>query len=190
VNASTRRRAIVVAVPAVLVAVLLGVRLVEREPEPALSHDRAGVEREPDERTADPVERPDVSVALVAAASPAPSTGTPPVAAATLDEGELMLLLRSARGNDPKLAVELAREGNRRFPSGADAPERASILIHALAELGLASQARGEAEDMVNRYPDSAWVREIERFTGAHRHRNVYVDAQGQLRYTDPTSPR
>ena len=95
-------------------------------------------------------------------------------------------MLRSAQGNDPQLAAELAREGNRRFPDSADAPERASILVHALAEQGLSSEARGAAEDMVNRQPDSHWVREVERFTGAHRHRNVRVDAEGKLHYSDP----
>jgi hypothetical protein len=61
-----------------------------------------------------------------------------------------------------------------------------SILIHVLAEQGLHSEARGEAERMVNRYPDSRWVREIERFTGAHRHRNIRVDEQGKLWFVDP----
>jgi hypothetical protein len=112
-----------------------------------------------------------------------------PAASAVFEEAELMRELRSARGNDPALAVELAREGNRRFPASPDAPERASILIHALSEQGLKSEARGEAEDMVNRYPDSHWVQEIERFTGAHRHRNVRVDEEGRLRFYDP-APR
>lgn len=40
-----------------------------------------------------------------------------------------------------------------------------------------------EAEGMVNRYPDSRWVREIEEFTGAHRHRNIRVTASGALEY-------
>jgi hypothetical protein len=104
-------------------------------------------------------------------------------------EEELMRLLRSSQGNDPALAIELAREGNRRFGGSPDAPERASILIHALAEEGLASEARGEAEDMVNRYPDSAWVREVEHFTGARRHRNIQVRPDGELRYVDPVPP-
>jgi hypothetical protein len=34
---------------------------------------------------------------------------------------------------------------------------------------------------MVNHYPDSEWVREIERFSGAHRHRNLSVNDGGQL---------
>jgi hypothetical protein len=109
-----------------------------------------------------------------------------PAASATFDEPELMRELRSASGNDPALAIDLAREGNRRFPGSPDAPERTSILIHALSDQGLKSEARGTAEDMVNRYPDSRWVQEIERFTGAHRHRNVRVDEQGKLRFYDP----
>ncbi|HTQ04998.1 MAG TPA: hypothetical protein VMI54_14135 [Polyangiaceae bacterium] len=114
---------------------------------------------------------------------PVPAPATPPSA---MDEPSLMTLLRSANGNDPTLAVELAREGNRRFPESSDAPERTSILVHALAELGESSQARGEAEHMVNHYPDSRWVREVELFTGAHRHRNVVLDADGRLRFVDP----
>ncbi len=136
--------------------------------------------------TSTPAPQPAASAELPAVSVAAPTAPAP--AASAFDEGELMRVLRSARGNDPGLAVELAREGNRRFPTSPDAPERASILIHALTEQGHASEARGEAEDMVNRYPDSTWVHEIERFTGAHRHRNVRVDDQGQLVFYDPPS--
>ena len=147
---------------------------------------------------------PTLSTSLETTAAPEPAPpraegSTAPLAAAAgvgaltpdagaFDEAELMRLLRSASGNDPALAVELAREGNRRFPASPEAPERTSIMIHALSEQGLTSEARGAAEDMVNRYPDSSWVREIERFTGAHRHRNIRVDAQGRLEYYDPPS--
>ncbi len=120
-----------------------------------------------------------------AAQAPSPAAASRPSAAplAELDEARLMARLRVAAGSDPGLAVNLAREGNRRFPDSRDAPERSSILIHALAAQDLASQARGEAEDMVNHYPDSEWVREIERFTGAHRHRNIRVNDAGILEY-------
>lgn len=128
-----------------------------------------------------------------------PAVASPPPAAVALpskassgigfEEEELMRVLRNARRNDPALAVALAREGNRRFPESSAAPERASILIHALAEQGLSSEARGEAEDMVNRYPDSAWVHEVERFTGARRHRNIRVGPDGELHYVDPAPP-
>ena len=104
----------------------------------------------------------------------------------SLSESGLMERLRKARaaGNNP-LAIELAREGNKRFPDSELAPERHSILIHALADNGQRQEARGEAEVMVNHYKDSSWVREIERFTGAHRRRNVRLNDAGELEYYD-----
>ena len=95
-----------------------------------------------------------------------------------------MAELRKARAaRQYARAIKLAREGNRRFPDSAMAPERESILIHSLADDEQRSEARGEAERMVNHYPDSKWVREIERFTGAHRHRNVRLNDAGELEY-------
>jgi hypothetical protein len=96
-----------------------------------------------------------------------------------------MVRLRAAAEHDPAQAIALAREGNRRWPRSADGPERSSILVHALAATGHSMEARGEAERMVNDAPDSPWVREIERFTGAHRHRNVRVNDAGMVEYTD-----
>ena len=135
--------------------------------------------------------------------APAPSPPPPPVSSAggapaaprrpaptardlaALDEARLMARLRAVAPGEPALAITLAREGNRRFPDSADAPERTSILIHALAATGQSGPARGEAEAMVNHYPDSTWVREIETFTGAHRHRNVRVNDAGQVEFYD-----
>jgi len=129
------------------------------------------------------VERP----APAPSAAPPPATPAPgpltPAQLAELDEARLMARLRTAAGSDPTLAVQLAREGNRRFADSRDAPERTSILIHALAGLERSMEARGEAEEMVNHYPDSEWVREIERFTGAHRHRNVRINDAGVLEF-------
>ena len=115
-----------------------------------------------------------------------PSTTAPPPpagseAAAPLNEAVLMARLRSVAGSNFPLAVELARAGNRRFPDSPDAPERASILIHALAAQGMAKEARGEAEYAVNHYPDSSWVSDIEGFTGAHRHRNLILTDGGVI---------
>jgi hypothetical protein len=94
-----------------------------------------------------------------------------------------MAKLRSLKEADPARAVEMAREGNLRYPVSPDTSERRSILIHALAAIGRSSEARGEAEEMVNQEPDSPWVREIEQFTGAHRHRNIRLNDAGQLEY-------
>lgn len=115
---------------------------------------------------------PAVSVAAPAAPSDRP---------VALDEAQLMDDLRHARTSVS--AIRLAREGNRLFPDSDFAPERASILIHALADNEQRSEARGEAEYMVNHYPDSEWVREIERFTGAHRHRNARLNDAGALEF-------
>jgi cytoskeletal protein RodZ len=115
--------------------------------------------------------------------TPGKSAATPSAANTPSDESQLMVQLRRVKETNLELAIQLARDGNQRFPKSADAPERASILIHALSGLNRPSEARGEAEDMVNRYPDSAWVHEIEAFTGAHRHRNARVNDAGQLEY-------
>ena len=113
--------------------------------------------------------------------APSPHDAGAPPAPGALDEPHLMAKLRAIKDREPQAAVILARQGNQRFPDSADAPERTSILIHSLVAVDKGSEARGEAERMVNHYPDSGWVREVERFTGAHRHRNVSVNDAGQL---------
>jgi hypothetical protein len=134
---------------------------------------------------------PNPSVSALGASEPNPGLAPPapdpaPSATATpalLDEASLMGQLRSLANSGRPRAIELAREGNQRFPNSADAPERASILIHSLAREGYPAEARREAEGMVNQYPDSSWVREVELFTGAHRHRNLRLNADGGLEY-------
>jgi hypothetical protein len=119
------------------------------------------------------------------AAAPRPPALLPPAPTAapagSLKETQLMAQLRSIKDSNHAAAIELARDGNRRFPDSADAPERHAILIHALADAEQRSEARGEAEYMVNHYPDSEWVREVERFTGAHRHRNLRLNDAGEV---------
>jgi len=123
-----------------------------------------------------------------AAAQNTPPPAPPPSASAEtvvarMNEAVLMAHLREVAKSDPAQAIQLARAGNKKFPDSADAPERASILIHALVTQDQLSDGRAEAEYMVNHYPDSKWVREIEGFTGAHRHRNIRVNDAGQLEY-------
>jgi len=119
------------------------------------------------------------------AAPAAPKVSAPPAdivaSVAKLDESVVMARVREAAQSDPELAIELARAANLRFPDTALAPERHSIIIHALAGQGKGGKARGEAEYAVNHYPDGPWVREIEGFTGAHRHRNLRVNDAGVL---------
>ena len=117
-------------------------------------------------------------------APPAPPP-SPKVQAAVdrMNEAVLMAQLREVAKKDSAQAIELARAGNKKFPDSPDAPERAYILIHALITQNQLSEGRAEAEYMVNHYPDSHWVRDIEGFTGAHRHRNIRVNDAGQLEY-------
>lgn len=130
-----------------------------------------------------PLASPEVPVKDVpSTAVSAPRSDSPlPAASAALSEDALMAQLRKIAAADPAGAIQLAREGNRRFPDSGDAAERTSILVHALAKEGLASEARGTAEDMVNHFPDTSWVREIEQFTGAHRHRNLRLGPDGAI---------
>jgi hypothetical protein len=146
-------------------------------------------------------EAPAASPAPSPAPAPAPPPPTPAAAAqntapdaaapsarveatvARMNEAVLTAHLREVAQHDSAQAIEIARAGNKKFPEGPEAPERYSILIHALVTQNQLSEARGEAEYMVNHYPDSKWVRDIEGFTGAHRHRNLRVNDAGQLEY-------
>lgn len=162
-------------------------------PDPASAQGPAATSASPPgrapEQTARPPSRPPPSSAAPAADAPAapvdPTPPTPPTPASkfasSLSEPVLMAQLRQAAEHDPELAIQLARAGNRRFPDSPDAPERYSILIHALAAQSQAPSARGEAEYMVNHFAESPWVREIETFSGAHRHRNLRVTDAGVL---------
>ncbi|HXU06265.1 MAG TPA: hypothetical protein VN903_35160 [Polyangia bacterium] len=131
---------------------------------------------------------PATATAPGAAAPNLPPDAAPPSASvaagvARMSESVLMAHLREVARKDSAQAIEIARAGNKKFPDGPDAPERYSILIHALVTQNQLSEGRGEAEYMVNHFPDSSWVREIEGFTGAHRHRNIRVNDAGQLEY-------
>lgn len=102
---------------------------------------------------------------------------------ARMTEAVLMARLREVAKTDSAQTIEIARAGNKQYPDSPDAPERTSILIHALVTQDRLSEGRAEAEYMVNHYPDSSWVRDIEGFTGAHRHRNIRLNDAGQLEY-------
>lgn len=123
-----------------------------------------------------------------AASQNTPPPAPPPspsaeAAVARMNEAVLMDKLREVAKTDSAQAIELARAGNKKYPDSPDAPERSFILIHALITQNQLSEGRAEAEYMVNHYPDSRWVRDIEGFTGAHRHRNIRVNDAGQLEY-------
>ena len=79
------------------------------------------------------------------------------------DETSLMAELRNLSTTNPRASVELAREGNRRFPASDDAPERSHILVKSLVALGRFEEARDEATILVDTYRDTPWATDVER---------------------------
>jgi hypothetical protein len=78
-------------------------------------------------------------------------------------ESELMFELRRLGEENSELAIALARDGNQRFPSSPDAPERARRIAKSLVNLGRFHEARDEAKRMLELYPGSPWTLEVER---------------------------
>ncbi len=97
------------------------------------------------------------------AAASAPAVVRRPSPPAPLAESELMAKLRDLGGADPAQALALAREGNRRFPNSADAPERGVDVCKSLAALGRFDEAREEARRLVQAYPDTPWALDVQR---------------------------
>ena len=71
--------------------------------------------------------------------------------------------LRASQGTNPLLTLQLAREGNRRFPDSVDAPERAWMIAKSLTDLGRFREARAEAQIAVNRYAGTSWALDLQR---------------------------
>jgi hypothetical protein len=93
---------------------------------------------------ANEVRSPVVQAAALPPAATALDRPAALVPAAALGEEQLMEELRHARTS--VLASRLARQGNEQFPDSEFAPERESLLIHALADTQQASESRGESE--------------------------------------------
>lgn len=79
-----------------------------------------------------------------------------------------MSAIRDLGAADPARALELSREGNRRFPNSADAAERSWTICKSLAALGRASEARDEAQQMVEQYPGTSWASDVRRHLLTH----------------------
>lgn len=71
------------------------------------------------------------------------------------DEPQLIERARRALASDPRRALGLAQEHQRRFPSGALSLEREVIVIEALARSGQTAEARRRAASFETNYPKS-----------------------------------
>ncbi|MES1184899.1 MAG: hypothetical protein ABUL60_13880 [Myxococcales bacterium] len=99
-------------------------------------------------KAAEPVVAPEVTPV-----SPAPHVvkETP----ATWDEPQLIERARKALASDPRRALMLAQEHQRRFPAGALSAERDVIALDALARSGQTAEAKRRALAFEAKYPKS-----------------------------------
>jgi len=77
------------------------------------------------------------------------------------DEPQLIERARKALATDPRRALALTREHQRRFPTGALTLERDVIAIQALARTGQTAEARRRALAFEARYPQSIHLRQV-----------------------------
>ena len=74
------------------------------------------------------------------------------------NEPELMTQLRQLVDSAPARTIELAREGQKRFPQSPDVPERAWMIARALVRLGRFEEACDEARWLMRRHPENVWA--------------------------------
>lgn len=105
----------------------------------------------------------------VSPAPPQPSARPPIIAPMRRDEPtampepQLMATLREMGGTAPQRSIDLAREGQRRFPNSADAAERDFIVVQSLVNLKRFHEAQDEARAMVRKYPDNQFALDAQR---------------------------
>jgi len=134
-------------------------------------HQEAVVPEDPSEGAERATEPSPASMPVPVRAAPVPSpppvmAGHPLPAAApapAVTESALMSAIRDLGASDPARALELARDGNRRFPKSADAAERSWTICKSLAALGRFHDAQVEARLLVHQYPDTTWAGDVTR---------------------------
>jgi hypothetical protein len=118
--------------------------------------------------TPHPVAAPPPTPEATRPPDPAPVTPSATVSGASelRQEMELLARLRAIEPSDPRQALALAEEGQRRFSSGFYAQERETLAISALARLGRRGEAAARARAFVAAYPRSLFVERIREITG------------------------
>ena len=87
--------------------------------------------------------------------TPSPERHSVKDTATTWDEPQLIERARKALATDPRRALLLAQEHQRRFPTGALGVERDVIMLEALARSGQTAEARRRAVAFEAKYPKS-----------------------------------
>lgn len=146
---------------AVLVLGLLGLVVLRKKPEtsanPAPDAALTSASPTPPEPAAAPAS------AVARPATPLSASAPAPAASAALDEGSLMAKLRELRSTDPELSLQLARDGNQRFPNSPDVAERSWVIVKALSDLGRHDEARVEGRSLIEHYRDTRWAEDVYR---------------------------
>jgi hypothetical protein len=91
----------------------------------------------------------------VAEAASPPVHAVKELPGAMWDEPQLIERARKALASDPRRALSLAQEHQRRFPAGALAVERDVIALEALARSGQSAEAARRARAFEAKYPKS-----------------------------------
>lgn len=156
---SVKTKFVLCACGALLVGALVALRRPHEQPVAAAPFDAAGETHAAEEpRVPDPA-----PIFAPAPASEPVRPRLPAAPSAAITEPALMSSIRELGAADPARALELAREGNRRFPNSADAAERTWTICKSLAALGRSSEAQQEARQMVQQYPDTTWAGDVRR---------------------------
>jgi hypothetical protein len=131
--------------------VALAVALSQPAPPPPAPPAAAAVR--PDSHAAPPKVAPPAAPPETAAPSPAPRVLKE--APASWDEPQLIERARKALASEPRRALLLTQEHQRRFPAGALSVERDVIALEALAHSGQTAEAKRRALAFEAKYPKS-----------------------------------
>jgi hypothetical protein len=103
-----------------------------------------------------------------------------------LDEPALMDTLRELRGSNPRLTLQLAREGNQRFKDSADAAERAWFIVKSLSDLGQHDEARLEGRVLVEKFRGTRWAEDVYRHLFVNPPTHPFERGYGKVLESDP----
>jgi hypothetical protein len=169
----TRRRysRIGITVAIAIAAVIGGVSLFVRRDKPASSERSTLVETVPSQPPAI-AERTVTSADNGTAGQPSGAAPTRATAShsshSAQEEAAIMAKLHELKFSNPPVSLELARQGNERFPSSHDAPERAWFEARSLVEMQRFEEAQAVARDMLERYPGTPWSLDVAKHLLTH----------------------
>lgn len=130
------------------------------------------VEPDSTEPTEEEESEPLVESKPTARALPSPRLPSPKTAVSSAGPREEVVLMAKLRDlgpiADPELSLELAREGDEKFPASPDAAERGWFTVRALMEMRRTSDAIAKSRMMVEKYRGTSFADDVERHMLSH----------------------